>query len=295
VTGVTDVFNINSKVRKMIYKKQTAFRKNKEHRITGMLGLGAAILLQGFALPAFAHVNYIDVTGGTGGSTFSNFGWYAGTTPALGDTHELAGGDFFNFHLAQDSLVNINFKDNGNTGQLNPAFSLYNGLLPNEGHDDAPADPLNPGHLVTSTTPPAVVKDPSPVDNGIATDAYGRVSPFRDTANVTYVGQFDALHTWSLANDSGDWSVIQYLTHADPAGGNSVSLNNYFLHAGDYTIAAAGGFACNTSTCLDPKNIPLTGLPGTISFSASPVPVPSAFWLMASALAGFGAFGRRKG
>ena len=254
----------------------------------------AAVLIVGLPGFASAHVNYIDLSdpiaspGGVNGSTFSNFGWYAGTTSTLGDSHTLAGGDFFKFHLAQDSVISITFSGDGNGSPLNPAFSIYNGLLPDEAHDDANIDPLNP----RATTPP-FSKLASPVDNGVATDAYGRVSPFRDTANVQFVGQFDALHTWSMGNASGEWSVIEYVTHVGPAaGGTAVSLLNYFLRAGDYTIAAAGATACNSAACVDSALVPLTGLPGTITLSVAAVPEPGAVWLIAGGLLALAGIGR---
>ena len=152
------------------------------------------------------------------------------------------------------------------TGTLNPAFSVYRGLFGDDAHDDAAVDPLNPSHLVTVPPPPHVVKDPSPVDNGVTADGFGRVSPFRDTVNITFVGQFDALHTWSMANPSGDWAVVQYVAHAPAQGGNSVSLVSLLLPDGDYTIAAAGGTNCTANPpCL-------TNIDGTISFSATVAP-----------------------
>lgn len=70
-----------------------------------------------------------------------------------------------------------------------------------------------------------------PRDNGVATDALGRVSPFRDTANIDFEGQFNALGTWSMASDPSDgdvWRVIEYLTHKNDTAGNE-SLLGYFL------------------------------------------------------------------
>ena len=238
--------------------------------------------------PAAAHVQYVDLSdpivspGGVNGASFSNFGWYAGKTATLGDTHELAGGVFFKFHLSQPGLVSITFSDDSGAGLINPAFSVYRGLLPDDGHDDAAIDPLNP----RSSMPP-FAKIASPVDNGVTTDAYGRVSPFRDTAHVEYVGQFDALHTWSLGNESGDWSVIEYVTHVDPTGGNSVSLLNYYLGPGDYTIAAAGGSLCSGLSCLE-------NLPGTIRFSVAAVPEPGTVALLAGGLTLLGALRLRR-
>ena len=231
-----------------------------------------AALALGAGLPARAHVTYTDLSdpvvspGGVNGGSFSNSAWFDGTTTTLGDSHGLAGGTYFKFHLAQDSYVTIVFSDAFNSGILNPAFSVYRGLFADEAHDDTSVDPLNPSHLVLTPTP-HVVKDPSPVDNGITADIFGRISPFRDTVNVTFVGQFDALHSWSMANASGTWSVVQHVAHAAPQGGNSVSLVNQLLSAGDYTIAAAGG-----TNCTGNPGCVITNIDGTISFSATVAP-----------------------
>jgi hypothetical protein len=246
----------------------------------------ASALLFGAGEAAMAHVNYIDLSTspeGKNGASFSNSGWFDGTTTALGDSHDLAGGDFFKFTLTEASRVTIVFSDDAGLGALNPAFSVYAGLLPDEAHDDAIADPLNP-----RAPAPPFTKIASTVDNGIKTDASGRVSPFRDTANIEFTGQFDALHSWSMANASGDWSVIDYVTHVGPLGANSVSLVDYLLPAGIYTIAAAGGTDCATS------GVCLTNLAGTIQFSAAPIPEPSQAWMLAGGLALLGAVAGRK-
>ena len=276
--------------------------------------LAAGLLLA--ASPVFAHVAYFDLSAnlfmnGAGQSydeeTFYNYGWYNGTQPSLGDSHELAGGVFFKFHLDQASYVNINFSDSESTGQLNPAFSVYSGLLPEDSHDDTKTDPLNPSHLNASTH--STVKDASPVDNGITTDGNGNVSPLRDTQNISYHGQFNALGDWSMANANadtfcvsqpggvcnatslaeaiaaGDWSVIKYITHVGPESGNAVALSHYLLPAGDYTIAAGGGTAGGTGS----------DILGTIAFSSvAAVPLPAATWLFLSGILGVLGLQRRK-
>jgi hypothetical protein len=274
----------------MTYTKQEAIQQTKKRGLWAALSINTtAILLMGLANPAAAHVSYVDLSdpvmspGGVNGGSFSNFGWYEGTTASLGDSHGLAGGDFFKFTLTQASKVSITFSDPSNTGSLNPAFSLYNGFFSDEAHDDTLVDPLNPAKFVSGH----VVKSASPVDDGVTTDWLNHVSAFRDTAHVTYKGQFDALHSWSMANESGDWSVAEYITHAGPNGGNSVSLTDYYLPAGFYTIAAAGGTAFNVNTNI-------TGLSGTVAFSASPVPLPATVWLFGSAVAGFAASRRKR-
>lgn len=242
------------------------------------------------ATPALSHVEYTDLgdpaasPGGVNGDLiFTNYGWFAGTRSVLGDSHELAGGGYFKFTLTEASLVTLTFEDAARSGFLNPAFTLYKGLFFEEAHDNTSVDPLNP----RGSAPP-FAKTASPVDNGSFTDAEGRVSPFRDTQNINYAGQFNALATWSMANAAGQFAVVEYVTHVAPLGpgNNAVSLVDFFLEAGDYTIAAAGGFDCTASTCVDPAVAPLN-LSGIMRFQAvtAPVPEPAAVWTLASGLA----------
>ena len=261
-------------------KNFTSTGRSRLARATRLTAVTLALL--GASQAALAHVSYIDLgtsPGGSGGATFTNSGWWAGTTAALGDSHDLAEGGFFSFQLSQASMVSITFTDVSVGGALNPAFSLYKGLLPDEAHDDNVYDPLNP-----KLGAPPFTKIASAVDNGVATDVFGRVSPFRDTANVTFAGQFNALGSWSMAYESGDWSVLEYVTHVGPAGGTGVALINYQLTAGFYTIAAGGG----TNLTL-PGAVALSGLDGTVSFTAAPVPEPEAVWMMLGGLLLMGA------
>jgi hypothetical protein len=131
----------------------------------------------------------------------------------------------------------------------------------------------------------------SPVDNGVTTDAFGRVSPFRDTANIDFEGQFNALGSWSMASEpdaGGVWRVLEYLTHKNDTTGNE-SLLGYFLPIGDYTIVA-GGAACNDvgAGCIGPF------IDGTVSYNASPVPVPAAVYLFGTGLIGLAGMARRR-
>ena len=240
--------------------------------VTGLLmGVGTA----------GAHVDYIDLGGG-GSATdaMKRYGWIAGSDTDLGDSHQVS---FFKFSLNQASLVDITMTGANELG-LNPAFTLYAGLMGDLAHDDTAFDPNNP-------VDGSFNKIASPVDNGVTTDAFGRVSPFRDTANIDFEGQFNALGSWSMASDPSDggvWRVLEYLTHKNDTTGNE-SLLGYFLPAGDYTIVA-GGAACNTagSGCTGPF------IDGTVNVSASPVPVPAAVYLFGTGFAGLAGLARRR-
>ncbi|WP_221066600.1 PKD domain-containing protein [Methylomagnum ishizawai] len=180
-------------------------------------------------------------------NNFTRYGWEGGTTPFLEDSHYVTtNADEFDFHLDRPSTVTIEVRaDSVDGATLNPAFSVYKGLMPLGAHDDeANSDPLNPTDNSNVNYPPIISpKDTAPGDPNIAqflalpdytTPAnpawtaavagqyaalYTAHNGYRDTLNHTplgdyyasYHGQFDAFGDWSMANDDGEWAEIHYI------------------------------------------------------------------------------------
>jgi len=273
------------------------------------------VAMIGLAHPAEAHVTYRDldapptlVTTTFSGVTisdpcmgkakacqssnaFTRYGWRKGTEPGLGDSHQLTvNAEFWKFHLNVPSKVTLTFTQ-GEAG-MDPAFSLYQGLLPVAAHDDTPVDPLNPADETTFCA------TASPTDAHSLPYTYILHDGFRDTASYStmggldtdscspvnpYVGQFDAFASWSMANASGAWSRIQYVgsVSATPFTGHDGGSHNagntmtaigtgesltIALAAGDYFVAA-GGEACSDTSA--PCTLPR--LYGTVTLSETPI------------------------
>lgn len=144
-----------------------------------------------------------------------------------------------------------------------------------------------------------------------------------------YLGQFDAFGNWSMNNADDEWAQINYISSssftpcngpncettttggfANPGHflGNNGSVESLVLHlaAGDYSIWAGG----ESGDSLDGIGGGCVGVNGglnvgcnagagnfraAISIQISSVPIPAAVWLFASALAGLGVTGKRKG
>ncbi|HXJ34913.1 MAG TPA: hypothetical protein VMS22_12850 [Candidatus Eisenbacteria bacterium] len=188
----------------------------------------ALLLLVGS--PALAHNKYKVLTPGTpvDDAWTGNACWADATRNILGDSHHCLGsGDFFyKFHLDGPSLVTISvegiaipdaFVDLG----LDPAFTLYKGLMSLEGHDDASFDPLNPVDDVNflpmasrvDAAPPGHVYTPHDgfrdtlnysTTGGLYTEDNDGGDPFNVGYPINpYAGQFDALGDWSMANAYG--------------------------------------------------------------------------------------------
>ena len=261
---------------------------------TGLRAVGLAALWLAVGGPADAHVSNYDMNSGTvfkettasgtaitdpchsvaegvlcqSSNIFTRYGWYDGTEATLADSHYITtNAEFWVFHLSGDAVVTItatNYKPTSTSNAtpvldtvLNPAFSVYAGTLVPQGHDDTSGDPLQP--VDANTFAPL----PSPRDAGSVGWVYTPHDGYRDTVNNTYFGQFDAFANWSMANASGDWSQIDYISsvsntpcsgtscgttttggfsnpgHVAGYNGSSETLT-LALAAGDYTIAVGG-------------------------------------------------------
>ncbi|MDT4331050.1 PEP-CTERM sorting domain-containing protein [Methylomonas sp. MED-D] len=248
---------------------------------------------------SFTNVNYSSAASSATVDVddVTSYGWYNGTTALLGDSHKV---DFFNFRLDQESKVTISWTvDDGTGNYIDSAFTLYNGVLNYQAHDDA-NEKLNPKTGLANST-----KVQDALDSANApVDAQGIASSFRDTSFATmgatnYVGQFNALANWGQANVSGDWGNIEFrqaVNDNNPAGGAGTSASEtietltLILGAGNYTIGASGA--------VNPGDFSLSNLHGHLEFSAvataAAVPVPGAVWLFGTVLAGFVGLNRRK-
>jgi len=231
-------------------------------------------------------------TGCQSSNAFTRYGWLKGTESTLGDSHAVTvNAEFWKFHLAQTSTVTITFVQG--QANLDPALSVYSGLLQVSAHDDTLTDPLNPTSGGCSIA--------SPTDAHAAPYTYLVHDGFRDTLNYSttgglsgclpvhpFVGQFDAFAGWSMALSGplgSAWSKVAYVSsvsaasftgndggthvagnHNTAAGtGESITLVN--LPGPAYYTIAAGGEACVSTagpSCTSPR------LYGTVSYTHSP-------------------------
>ena len=255
----------------------------------------------------------------------TRYGWYEGTQAHLGDSHYVStNAEDIVFHVSQLSTVTITerlYNSNGsvnNSSNANAAFSVYQGVLPSQAHDDLTFDPLNP--VNDSFMPIASPKDSAPIGH-----QYFAHDGYRDTVNNAYYGQFDAFANWSMANAGGQWSQINYIASASQTGvtvfdpntnGNKTFGGNGLaggieslaltLAAGDYSIwvgaesgtcsASGGGGLCIGVNGATNQAVSAARLYATTSVNIAPstVPVPGAVWLFGSALSGFVGIKRRK-
>ncbi|NOS81957.1 MAG: hypothetical protein HOP32_10305 [Nitrospira sp.] len=250
---------------------------------------------------AWAHVAYINMqtapfttqtTNADGSITYDrlgrvlgNGGWANGTDANWGNSHDVpwhlfsipTEGAYIDLSITGGITVIPSNPTLTLLGDLTPAFSLYSGTVPGSAHEGAPAYPV-------------------PADKE---------------------GLWNALGDTTMANNSGQVRTIQYLTHAGTVNGTatSVSLNDYFLSGGLYTVVLGGAcFECYphyerldpSDPAYDPnyENLIIDiendafqqrGFRSVLTVHpVAPVPVPAAVWLFSSGLAGLVGVLRRR-
>ncbi len=169
--------------------------------------------------------------------------------------------NWYSFTLTQTSDISLSLSstDLGDPSQpalLAPAFSLYSGQFVTNSFDTNPIYPLASGQRGLVNTAASFSLTTQPQDGD------------------------------PVANER----TVNFITSASvsPGVAGTASIVNLLLGPGNYTIIAGGNNAYTAAQ--DGNNV----YGATFSFSAAAVPVPGAFWLMASALGGLTLAGRRK-
>jgi hypothetical protein len=282
-----------------------------------ILSMILALILCFPAQQAAAHIAYRDIfetadsqiTNPDGSVTYdsnyvnkgNNYSWAMAAQPEWMDSHTIP---WYKFDItnADGAIINLSvsggvtkpFGEGTDTylGDLTPAFTLYKGLLPGAAHDGA-----------------TLIEGKLGMWNALGDTTMGNgPGPIYDIDPVT--GE-----TILVSNDPGTVATIHYLTHAGSVGSTatSVSINNYFLEAGSYTIALGGTcLECYariekldpTSPLYDPnfteeeffalENNGQLQRGFNLNLTVQPVPVPTAIWLMSSGLLAFLDLAKRK-
>jgi len=236
----------------------------------------AVISSFGLISPAEAHVtnwnllNVATTVAGTGvnadpcagltlcqsSPNFTRYSWYDGTQPQLSDSHTVTtNAEAFTFHLAAEALVTITDTAYGtNATRLNPALSVYSGLLPPLSHDGQAPDESNPVNPDTFWSAMSST-DHAPGDPNIAhyiDDGAGNL-----VANPAWTQVFAG----SGGLTAEQWYAANYLPHngfrdtlngtqtggidTDPASANYGNLLNPYLGQfdafGNWSMSNANG------------------------------------------------------
>jgi hypothetical protein len=247
------------------------FRKN----LVSALLIGGAMAVSG---QASAHISYrsLDVSNPFQRSVTSNVGWADAAEANWGDSHH---GAWFSFNLAQDSLVSIQVT--GLAAGTYPTLRADGQALTNAGAASTPytavADLADVGFSIYQGLFPI---SPAVYENANNGAANGSVK-YRDFAAEGKQGGWNALGDTQLYNDAGEAGNLIFKTAVNSSTGNTETLLNFFLAAGNYSLAAGGA--------IDPATGAHTGSYGIQAqlLNVAAVPVPGAVWLMITGLMGF--------
>jgi len=189
-------------------------------------------------------------------ANFTRYSWFDGTQPQLSDSHTVTtNAEAFTFHLNTEAFVTITDTAYGtNATKLNPAFSVYAGLLPPLSHDGQPPDESNPVNFDTFWSAMSVT-DHAPGDPNIAhyiDDGAGNL-----IANPAWTQAFAG----SGGLTAEQWYAANYVVHngyrdtlngtqtggidTNPASPNYGNLLNPYLGQfeafGSWSMSNAGG------------------------------------------------------
>lgn len=232
-----------------------------------------------FASQALAHVSYrsLDVSNPFQRSVTSNVGWADAAEANWGDSHH---GAWFSFSLAQDSLVSLQVT--GLAQGTYPTLRADGQALTNSGA------PSNPYTTVANLSDVgfSLYKGLFPASAYEGANSGG--VPYINFSAQGKEGGWNALGDTTLYNNSGAFATLDFITAVNTSSGNTETLINFFLTAGNYSIGAGGAI-----------NPALGDHDGTYGIQAQllnvqPVPVPAAAWLFGSAIAGLIGVGKRK-
>lgn len=275
---------------------------------------------------ALAHISYVNLQTNTfmhtttvnpdGSTTYnnnymtvqSNGGWADATDADWGNSHDIVSWSKFQITNPGGALVDLSvigdssnrYYSNGSyntegigslrsVGGMTPAFSLFSGLLPNSSHDDSVI------HAGDGKEGAFQALADTTMGNGIG-DIWG----YDEFGNEVLI-----------SSNPGTVGTIDYLTHAGSVdgGATSISLSDYYLAPGWYTLVIGG--SCYLCQVPDLEDYDLNDPAQEalflardedayikrgfgVSLNIAPVPVPAAAWLMSSGLIGLVSLGKRK-
>ena len=188
---------------------------------------------------------------------FTRYSWYDGTQPQLSDSHTVTvNAEAFTFHIASESLVTITDTAYGtNANKLNPAFSVYQGKLPDLSHDFAPPDEGNPANLDN----PIILSVISPTDHAPGDPNIAHYLPNNDFTALVQNPAWTQPFPGSGGLTAEQWYAANYTPHdgyrdtlngiqtggidTNPASGNFGGLLNPYFGQFD----AFANWSMNTS------------------------------------------------
>ena len=218
-------------------------------------------------------------------ANFSRYSWYDGTQPQLSDSHTVTyNAEAFTFHVAAESTVTITDTAYGtNAGRLNPAFSVYSGLLPDLSHDFAYPDEANPANL---DNPLIVLSAMSPTDHAPGDPNIAHYLPNADNTALVVNPAWTQTFDGSGGLTAEQWYAANYTPHngfrdtlngtqtggidTNPASGNFGGLLNQYLGQfdafGNWSMDNANGdwsqinyiSSVSTTACTGPNCVSTT-------------------------------------